>query len=63
MLTNSDKLKLCIFSHRNAVKLKSKEKKNNRNRIRRRFPDTGHRYYFQQNHRRKFPQTKEKDAL
>ena len=27
MLTNSDKLKLCIFSHHNAIKLKSKKKK------------------------------------
>jgi hypothetical protein len=27
MLTNSDKLKLCIFSHYNAIKLKSKKKK------------------------------------
>jgi hypothetical protein len=26
MLTNSDKLKLCISSHHNAIKLKSKEK-------------------------------------
>jgi phage-related protein len=28
MLTNSDKLKLCIFSYHNPIKLKSKEKKN-----------------------------------
>ena len=27
MLTNSDKLKLCIFSHHNAIKLKSKGEK------------------------------------
>jgi hypothetical protein len=27
MLTNPDKLKLCIFSHHNVIKLKSKEKK------------------------------------
>jgi hypothetical protein len=27
MLTNSDKLKLCIFSHHNAIKLKLKKKK------------------------------------
>jgi hypothetical protein len=26
-LTNSDKLKLCIFSHHNAIKLKKKKKK------------------------------------
>jgi hypothetical protein len=27
MLTNSDKLKLCLFSHHNAIKLKFKKKK------------------------------------
>ena len=27
MLTNSDKLKLCIFSHHNAIKLKKKKPK------------------------------------
>jgi hypothetical protein len=26
MLTNSDKLKLCIFSHHNAIKLKEKKR-------------------------------------
>jgi hypothetical protein len=28
MLTNSDKFKLCIFSHHNAIKLKSKKQQN-----------------------------------
>jgi hypothetical protein len=45
MLTNSDKLKLCIFSHHNAIKFKSKGKRKEKKMLRMRnrmLPNCNH---------------------